>query len=189
MRIEVVCMETSIFCKPLVNVSTHCSRYSNQISQFLPRVTNTSETKITNCFIHRIQLKTVKSQKVIWCLGCLSPLSAQVITLASEFQEIMAKRGMRNSFSWKAYWGKAYSDQIKSGSCNSMFGWSHSSWINFAAVMQRNPVPWALGKRIKELWEKLVWFYFELRLQERHWSLSVGWSAKSLSITDPSYTH
>lgn len=55
----------------------------DQSEMYSPTATNTPKTEITNCFIHRIQLKTVKSLKVIWCLGCLSPLSAQMIILAS----------------------------------------------------------------------------------------------------------
>lgn len=85
--------EMSVFYKRLENVPTlQCSSYSNQITQSLPRVTNTPNSQITNCFIHRIQLKTVKSLKVIWCLGCLSLLSVQEIILASELQEILVMR-------------------------------------------------------------------------------------------------
>lgn len=87
-------MKISVYCKRLENVSTlQCSSYSNQITQSLPEATNTPKTEITNYFIHRIQLKTVKSLKVIWSLGCLSSLSAQVIILVSELQEIIVMRG------------------------------------------------------------------------------------------------
>lgn len=68
---------------PLMQIRSLCLRLESQTPP---------KTEITNCFIHRIQLKAVKSVKVIWCLGCLSALSAQVIILASELQEIMVMR-------------------------------------------------------------------------------------------------
>ncbi len=80
------------FCKK----TGKCGSHSNKITLSSPRVTNTAKTEITICFIHRIQLKTVKSLKVIWCLGCLSPLSAQVIILASELQEIKSDDRSQN---------------------------------------------------------------------------------------------
>lgn len=73
----------------------------------LPKVTNTPKVEIS-CFIHRIQLKTVKSPKVTWSLGCLSPLSAQVITLTSELQEILVKREARNIFSVERHIGEKH---------------------------------------------------------------------------------
>lgn len=103
----------------------HCSSYSNQITQSLPRVKDTPKTEITNCFIHRIQLKTVKSLKVIWCLGCLSSLSAQVIILTSELKETMVTRS-RNHNILLVEGEVEETDQIKSGSHNLIFSSSNS---------------------------------------------------------------
>lgn len=88
------CVETTVL---LLQKTGKCASHSNKITLSSPRVTNTLKTEITICFIHRIQLKTVKSLKVIWCLRCLSPLSAQVIILASELQEISDDRSRNHN--------------------------------------------------------------------------------------------
>lgn len=74
----------SYICKRLENVPTlQCSPHLNHIAVSSPTVTNTPKSEITNCFIHRIQLKTVKSLKVIlvsWMLNatdCTSDYTCQ----------------------------------------------------------------------------------------------------------------
>lgn len=72
------------YIAPLIQIRSVCLSLESQTPP---------KTEITNCFIHRIQLKTVKSLKAIWCLlGCLSPLSAHVIIVPSELQEITVMR-------------------------------------------------------------------------------------------------
>lgn len=105
LKLEEVCMETSVFCKILLHVSTPLVSFKSD-HIVLPKVTDTPKVEITNCFIHRIQLKTVKSPKVTWRFWFLSPLRAQVITLTSELQEILVKRGARNIFLVEGYVGE-----------------------------------------------------------------------------------
>lgn len=73
----------------------HRSSQSNQMTQPLLRVTKHPKSEITNCFIYSNQLKTVKSQKVIWCLGCLSSLSAHAIIVPVNSRNLSDERNWR----------------------------------------------------------------------------------------------